>query len=66
MSRTKGYFSNFSKTWAQGTSKPPRYGRVAPGARTLAAQEGEQEALEDVPVEPQFGKGIYKYMSEGG
>ena len=65
-SRTKGYFNNFSKTWSQGTSRPPRYGRVAAGARTLANPEVQEEALEDVPVEPQFGKGIYKYMAEGG
>ena len=68
-SRTKGFFSNFDKTWSQGTSKPPRFGRMAAGTRTAGARRKrsvEEEALEDVPVEPTFGKGIYKYMLEGG
>ena len=66
--RTKRYFNTFSKTWSQNTSKPPRFGRVATSTGTLAPQElaAEQEALEDVPEQPTFGKGIYKYMPEGG
>ena len=65
---TKGYFSAFSKTWGQKTSRPPRYGRMAAGTGTLAPQEvvAEQEALKDVPLQPTWGKGIYKYMAEGG
>jgi hypothetical protein len=69
---TKVYFRNFDKTWNQGTSKPPRFGRMSANMRTLdpqdAAQEQavEEEALQDVPEQPTFGKGIYKYMSEGG
>jgi hypothetical protein len=65
-SRTKGYFNNFSKTWSQGTSKAPRFGRVAPGVNAVEAQEVQEEAIEDVPEQPTFGEGIYKYMSEGG
>ena len=40
---------------------------MAVGA-TVDSQEAavEEEALEDVPVQPTFGKGIYKYMLEGG
>ncbi len=62
------YFTTFSKTWGQSTSKPPRFGRMAAGTGTLAPQEvaAEQEALEDVPEQPTCGKGIYKYMPEGG
>ena len=65
--RTKAYFRNFDKTWNQGSAKPPRFGRMAVGA-TVDPQEAsvEEEALEDVPVQPTFGKGIYKYMLEGG
>jgi PLD-like domain len=72
--RTATYFRNFDKTWNQGTSKPPRFGRMSTSTslRTLAPQEAaeelaiEEEALEDVPQQPTFGKGIYKYMSEFG
>jgi len=62
--RTASYFRNFDKTWNQGSSKPPRAGRMmADGATPVEPQE---EALEDVPEQPTFGKGIYKYMLEGG
>ena len=41
---------------------------MAAGTGTLAPQEvaAEQEALKDVPQQPTWGKGIYKYMAEGG
>jgi len=67
-SRTKRYMDNFSKTWGQSTSKTPSVGRMSTGTGTLAPEEvaAEQEALEDVPVQPTFGEGIYKYMPEGG
>jgi hypothetical protein len=68
-SRTKRFFTTFSKTWSQSTSKPPRFGRVTAGNRTLAPEQEaalEQEALEDVPEQPTFGEGEYKYMLEGG
>ena len=71
--RTAAFFRNFDKTWGQGTSRPPRFGRMTadtralePGVQEEVQEEFEQEALEDVPVQPTFGKGIYKYMREGG
>ena len=67
--RTKVYFRNFDKTWNQGSSRPPRFGRMTASTQALAPEEQavvEEEALEDVPVQPTFGKGIYKYMSEFG
>ena len=46
------FFKNFNTTWRQKTSKVPKYGRVAAGARML-------------PEQPIFGRGIYRHMSEG-
>jgi phosphatidylserine/phosphatidylglycerophosphate/cardiolipin synthase-like enzyme len=56
---TAPYFRAFDTTWNQRTSRPPANGRVAGG--TTLSQE-----LARIPQEPTFGKGIYKYMTEGG
>ena len=46
---------------------PARRTHGGRGARwTRRKRSVEEEALEDVPVQPTFGKGIYKYMLEGG
>ncbi len=50
------YFSNFSTTWSQRSSRAPSSARTASGARMMTS----------IPEQPTFGQGIYKYMSEGG
>jgi hypothetical protein len=47
------YFRNFRTTWRQKSSKVPNVGRVSAGGRLL-------------PEQPTFGRGIYRYMTEGG
>lgn len=46
------FFRNFNATWRQKTSKVPKYGRVTATARML-------------PEQPIFGRGVYRYLSEG-
>jgi hypothetical protein len=54
---TAPYFRTFDTTWRQRTSRPPAYGRIGAGARTLNA----------VPEQPTWGRGEFKYLSpEGG
>ncbi len=48
---TRAYLATFTKTWRQRTSRVPKFGRTASGARL-------------VPEEPQFGKGVYRYLPE--
>jgi hypothetical protein len=51
---TGQHFANFNKTWRQSTSRVPRFGRVA------------GESLADVPVQPHWGEGELRYLSEWG
>ncbi len=53
---TRPYFSNFDITWRQRTSRAPSYGRVGAGARALNA----------IPEQPTWGRGMYKYLSPEG
>jgi hypothetical protein len=53
---TRPFFANFDKTWAQGTSRPPRTGRVAVGGRLVPA----------TPEEPTFGSGVLRNLSPMG
>jgi len=48
--------SNFNKTWTQKSSHAPGFGTHASEARMLAS----------IPVQPTFGKGIYKYLTPNG
>ena len=45
----------FAKTWRQKTSRRPGFGRVMSFGRSLPEQ---------IPDEPTFGEGIYKYLPE--
>jgi hypothetical protein len=54
---TRPYFSNFTTTWKQRTSRAPSFGRVGSTARALNA----------IPEQPTWGEGQYKYLTpEGG
>jgi len=54
---TRPYYSTFSSTWRQKSSRAPSYGRVGSGAR----------ALNSIPEQPTWGEGQYKYLTpEGG
>jgi len=55
--KTRSYFTNFDRTWNQGSSKAPRAGRTAGGGGELGVVSGST---------PPFGHGIYKHMLEGG
>ena len=49
----------FAKTWRQGSSRPPGGARVVAFGRIL----GPETYGADVPaVEPEFGKGVFRYM----
>ena len=63
VSRTEAlrHLANFKKTWKQKTSNPPAFGRVMSFGR-LMAPFPEDEA--DIPEEPVFGEGIYRYLPE--
>ena len=52
----------FAKTWRQRTSRPPGSGRVQSFGRTAGVPTSD--IPEDVPEEPVFGEGIYRYLPE--
>ena len=58
------YLATFAKTWKQRTSNPPKAGRVTTFGRTIGAVTAESAdgVPEDIPDEPVFGEGIYRYL----
>ncbi len=52
----------FAKTWRQQTSKAPGSGRVESFGRTAGVPTAD--IPEDLPEEPVFGQGIYRYLDE--
>jgi len=59
---TRQHLLAFAKTWRQRTSRRPHAGRVYSLARTLPG--AAEVAEEQIPEEPVFGEGIYKYLPE--
>jgi phosphatidylserine/phosphatidylglycerophosphate/cardiolipin synthase-like enzyme len=59
---TSQHLAAFAKTWKQRSSRKPRAGRVYPFARVLPGTGVPAE--EQIPEEPVFGEGIYKYLPE--
>jgi phosphatidylserine/phosphatidylglycerophosphate/cardiolipin synthase-like enzyme len=58
------YNASFKKTWRQPSSDEPGYGRVASFGRGRAPYLTRAALLRGVPQdEPEFGRGIYRYMS---
>jgi hypothetical protein len=62
-SRTEAlrHLANFKKTWKQKTSNPPAFGRVVSFGRLMAPFPQDEE---EIPEEPVFGEGIYRYLPE--
>ncbi len=52
----------FAKTWRQRTSRAPGSGRVQSFGRTVGVPTSD--IPEDLPEEPVFGEGIYRYLPE--
>jgi len=50
----------FSRTWRQRTSQPPVSGRVSAFGRFAGGSTAD--VPEDIPEEPVFGEGIYRYL----
>jgi hypothetical protein len=57
---TKPHLKAFAKTWRQRSSGRPRPGPISPNARMLAGAR----IIRDIPQEPTFGRGVYKFMAE--
>ena len=51
------YWATFAKTWRQGSSRLPSFGRMIPGGRMLP----EADVPEDSPT---FGRGVFRHMSQ--
>jgi phosphatidylserine/phosphatidylglycerophosphate/cardiolipin synthase-like enzyme len=56
------HLAAFAKTWRQRTSSPPTSGRVMAFGRTPGVST--EDVPEDLPEEPVFGQGIYRYLPE--
>jgi hypothetical protein len=59
---TRQHLAAFAKTWKQRSSRKPSSGRVYSFARMLPG--ASDPAFEQIPEEPVFGEGIYKYLPE--
>ena len=59
---TRQHLAAFAKTWKQRTSRKPSAGRVYSFGRMLPG--AAETAFEEIPEEPVFGEGIYKYLPE--
>jgi len=59
---TRQHLAAFAKTWKQRSSRRPSFGRVYSFARMLPGTA--DTAIEQIPEEPVFGEGIYKYLPE--
>jgi hypothetical protein len=58
------YNANFTKTWREGSSDEPSFGRVTTFGRGAAPNVTRAGLLRGLPEnEPEFGKGIYRYMT---
>ncbi len=51
------YWSTFVKTWRQGSSRLPSFGRVIPGGRMLPAADVPEDA-------PTFGRGVFRHLTQ--
>ncbi len=51
------YGAAFGKTWRQGSSRPPSFGRSIPGGRLLPAADVPEDA-------PTFGRGVFRHMTQ--
>ena len=60
---TRQHLTDFTKTWKQRSSRRPAPGRVYSFGRMLPGAAGAA-AEDQIPEEPIFGEGIYKYLPE--
>ena len=59
---TLRHLAAFAKTWRQRTSRPPTSRRLSGFGRTAGVSTAD--IPEDIPEEPIFGQGIYRYLPE--